>query len=256
MTAGQLAGKVALITGSASGQGRAAAQLFAEHGAAILVVDVNDDGMHETVACIEGAGGRAIAWHADVSQRADCDAMVAAAIEAFGRLDVLYNNAAIQMSGRVVETTEEMWDVTIATNLSAIFWACRAAIPHMLAGDGGAIVNTSSTLGQQGSEGYAAYGAAKAGLIALTRQIAVEYGPKVRANVIAPGSIDTPRFRKVTDGMDDAEGFLAMLQRTIPLRRLGLADDVAQLALFLASDASAYTSGAVIPCDGGLAAFR
>jgi NAD(P)-dependent dehydrogenase (short-subunit alcohol dehydrogenase family) len=256
MTARPLAGKVALITGSASGQGRAAAQLFAEHGAAIVVVDVDDDGASETVEWVERAGGRAIARHADVSQRAGCDAMVATAVEHFGRLDVLYNNAAIQMSGRLVETTEEMWDVTIATNLSAIFWACRAAIPHMLAGDGGSIVNTSSTLGQQGSEGYAAYGAAKAGLIALTRQIAVEYGPTVRANVIAPGSIDTPRFRKVTEGMADAESFLAMLRRTIPLRRLGLADDVAQLALFLASDASAYTSGAVIPCDGGLAAFR
>ena len=256
MSAGQLAGRVALITGSASGQGRAAAQLFAEHGAAIVVVDIDDDGARETVACIEKAGGRAFAMHSDVSTRRDCDAMVAAAVDTYGRLDVLYNNAAIQMSGRVVETTEEMWDITIATNLSAIFWACRAAIPHMLAGAGGSIVNTSSTLGQQGSEGYAAYGAAKAGLIALTRQIAVEYGPKVRANVIAPGSIDTPRFRKVTERMDDAGSFLAMLERTIPMRRLGLADDVAQLALFLASDASAYTSGAVIPCDGGLAAFR
>jgi 3-oxoacyl-[acyl-carrier protein] reductase len=256
MTAGQLAGKVALITGSASGQGRAAAQLFAVHGAAIAVVDVDDDGSRKTVGCIEQAGGRALAVHADVSRRHDCDAMVAAAVDAYGRLDVLYNNAAIQMSGRVVETTEDMWDVTIATNLSAIFWACRAALPHMLAGDGGSIVNTSSTLGQQGSEGYAAYGAAKAGLIALTRQIAVEYGPAVRANVIAPGSIDTPRFRKVTERMDDADSFLAMLRRTIPMRRLGLADDVARLALFLASDASAYTSGAVVPCDGGLAAFR
>jgi len=256
MSAGELAGKVALITGSASGQGRAAAQLFAEHGAAIVVVDVDDDGAGETVARIEQSSGRAIAVHADVSTRRDCDAMVATAVDTYGRLDVLYNNAAIQMSGRLVETTEEMWDVTIATNLSAIFWACRAAIPHMIAGDGGSIINTSSTLGQQGSEGYAAYGAAKAGLIALTRQIAVEYGPKVRANVIAPGSIDTPRFRKVTERMDDAGSFLAMLQRTIPLGRLGLADDVARLALFLAGDGSGYTSGAVIPCDGGLAAFR
>lgn len=256
MAAGQLAGRVALITGSGSGQGRAAAQLFAEHGAAIAVIDIDDDGARETVSCIEQRGGRAFALHADVSTRRDCDAMVAAAIDAYGRLDVLYNNAAIQMSGRVVETTEEMWDVTIATNLSAIFYACRAAIPQMLEGEGGSIVNTSSTLGQQGSEGYAAYGAAKAGLISLTRQIAVEYGPKVRANVIAPGSIDTPRFRKVTERMDDAESFLGMLQRTIPMRRLGLAEDVARLALFLASDASAYTSGAVIPCDGGLAAYR
>ena len=257
MGAGQLAGKVALITGSASGQGRAAAHLFAEHGAAIVVVDIDDDGACGTVAGIEQSGGRALAVHADVSTRRDCDAMVATAVDTYGRLDVLYNNAAIQMSGRLVETTEEMWDVTIATNLSAIFWACRAALPHLLAGDGASIINTSSTLGQQGSEGYAAYGAAKAGLIALTRQIAVEYGPKVRANVIAPGSIDTPRFRKVTERMgDDADRFLAMLERTIPMRRLGRADDVARLALFLASDASAYTSGAVIPCDGGLAAFR
>jgi NAD(P)-dependent dehydrogenase (short-subunit alcohol dehydrogenase family) len=220
-----------------------------------VVVDVDDDGRRD------GRRRRA-SWrpldrvHADVSTRLDCDAMVAAAVDTYGRLDVLYNNAAIQMSGRLVETTEEMWDVTIATNLSAIFWACRAAIPHMLAGDGGSIINTSSTLGQQGSEGYAAYGAAKAGLIALTRQIAVEYGPKVRANVIAPGSIDTPRFRKVTERMDDPGSFLAMLERTIPMGRLGLADDVARLALFLAGDGSGYTSGAVIPCDGGLAAFR
>ena len=175
----QLEGRVALITGAASGQGRAAALLFAEHGAAVVVVDVNDDGANETVACIDRAGGDATAVHADVSLRRDCDTMVAAAVETYGRLDVLYNNAAVQMSGRLVDTTEQMWDLTLATNLSSIFWACRAAIPCMLAGGGGTIVNTSSTLGQSGSEGYAAYGAAKAGLIALTRQIAVEYGPRV-----------------------------------------------------------------------------
>ncbi len=251
-----LAGRVALITGAASGQGRAAAQLFAARGASVVVVDVNDDGAHETVALIEKDSGVASAVHADVARRTDCDAMIIAAIDTYGRLDVLYNNAAIQMSGRLVETTEAMWDITIATNLTAIFRACRAAIPHMLAGRRGSIINTSSTLGQQGSEGYAAYGAAKAGLIALTRQIAVEYGPLVRANVIAPGSIDTPRFQRVAEDMDDPDAFLGMLQRTIPLRRLGAAEDVANLALFLASDASAYTSGAVIPCDGGLAAYR
>jgi len=253
---GRLDGKVALITGAGSGMGRAAAELFAREGARVVVSDLAGEAGTATVDAVRAAGGEARFVRADVSRWDDCVAMVRAATDAYGRLDVLYNNAAIQMSGRLVDTTEEMWDVTIATNLSAIFWACRAAIPRMLAGDGGAIVNTSSTLGQQGSEGYAAYGAAKAGLIALTRQIAVEYGPHVRANVIAPGSIDTPRFRKVTEAMDDSAGFLAMLERTIPMRRLGLADDVARLALFLASDASAYTSGAVIPCDGGLAAFR
>jgi NAD(P)-dependent dehydrogenase (short-subunit alcohol dehydrogenase family) len=251
-----LRGKVALITGAASGQGRAAALLFAEHGASVVVADVNEAGAHETVAMIEKEDGQALAVHTDVSRPADCNAMIAATIEAYMRLDVLYNNAAIQMSGRLVETTEAMWDITIATNLTAIFRACRAAIPHMLAGSGGSIINTSSTLGQQGSEGYAAYGAAKAGLIALTRQIAAEYGPHIRANVIAPGSIDTPRFRAVTERLEDPDAFLTMLRGTIPLKRLGEADDVAQLALFLASDMSAYTTGAVIPCDGGLVVYR
>ena len=126
----------------------------------------------------------------------------------------------------------------------------------MVEGEGGSIINTASVLGLIGSEGYAAYGAAKAGLVALTRQLAVEYGPKVRSNVIAPGSIDTPRFRKVLEGMGDADQFVAGLQQTIPLKRLGLAEDVAGIALFLASDLSSYTSGAVIPADGGLAALR
>ncbi|HEX9549317.1 MAG TPA: SDR family oxidoreductase, partial [Acidimicrobiales bacterium] len=175
----------------------------------------------------------------------------------YGRLDVLYNNAAVQMSGRLIECTEEEWDVTLATNLSAIFWACRAAIPRMQAGDGGSVINTASVLGLIGSEGYAAYGAAKAGLVALTRQIAVDYGPTVRANVIAPGSIDTPRFRKVVEAFgEDGEKFVDGLRSTIPLRRLGVANDVAGIALFLASDLSAYVSGAVISADGGLAAMR
>ncbi|MGH9014909.1 MAG: SDR family NAD(P)-dependent oxidoreductase [Acidimicrobiia bacterium] len=251
-----LDGKVALITGAASGQGRAASVRFAEHGARIAVADVDDDGAAETVELVEHAGSKAVAINADVSRRADNDAMVLAAVEAFGRLDVLYNNAAIQMSGRLVDTTEEQWDVTIATNLSAIFWACRAAMPHLREDGGGSIINTASVLGLIGSEGYAAYGAAKAGLVALTRQIATEHGPSVRANVIAPGSIDTPRFRKVVAGMDDGEGFVEGLLDNIPLHRLGTAADVAGIALFLASDLSAYTSGAVIPCDGGLAALR
>jgi NAD(P)-dependent dehydrogenase (short-subunit alcohol dehydrogenase family) len=230
--------------------------LFARHGARIAVIDINDDGAAETVKMVEAAGGESFAMHADVSQRDECNRMVATTMERLGQLDVLYNNAAVQMSGRLVECTEEQWDLTIATNLSAIFWACRAAIPAMLEGDGGSIINTASTLGLIGSEGYAAYGAAKAGLVALTKQIASEYGPTIRANVIAPGSIDTPRFRKVLDGIDDVDGFLTMLTANMPMRRLGTADDIANAALFLASDRSAYTSGAIVPVDGGLSAFR
>jgi NAD(P)-dependent dehydrogenase (short-subunit alcohol dehydrogenase family) len=248
--------RVALITGAASGQGRAASVLFARFGAQVVVADIADEGAAETVAMVTAAGTDAIAIHADVSRREDVDAMVAAAVDRFGRLDILYNNAAVQMSGRLLECTEEQWDVTIATNLTAIFRACRAAIPHMLAGGGGSIINTASVLGLIGSEGYCAYGVAKAGLVALTRQIAVDFGPRIRANVIAPGSIDTPRFRKVLDSLGDADAFLDGLLSHVPLRRLGLAEDIAAMALFLASDLSAYTSGAVLPCDGGLAALR
>jgi NAD(P)-dependent dehydrogenase (short-subunit alcohol dehydrogenase family) len=249
-----LDGQVALITGSGSGQGRAAARLFARHGAAIVVAEIDPVSAKETVALVEGDGGRALAVEVDVSRRADCDAMVQAATDAFGRLDVLYNNAAVQMSGRIVDCTVEQWDLTIATNLSAVFWACRAAIPHMLGGDGGRIVNTASTLGLIGSPGFAVYGPAMAGLVALTRQIATEYGPHVRANVIAPGSIDTPRFRKVAERMPP--DFVPGLEDRIPMHRLGTADDIAGTALYLASDLSDYVSGAVIGVDGGLAAVR
>jgi 3-oxoacyl-[acyl-carrier protein] reductase len=251
-----LEGRVALVTGAASGQGRAASLLFAEHGARVVIADIDDGGAAETVSLLGGDGANALAVHADVSRRADCDAMVTAAVDRFGRLDVLYNNAAVQMSGRLTDTTEADWDLTIATNLSAVFWACRAAIPVMLEGGRGSIISTASVLGLIGSEGYAAYGAAKAGLVALMRQIASEYGPEIRANVIAPGSIDTPRFRKVADEMPDPTAFVDGLARIIPLGRLGTAEDVAGIALFLASDLSSYTSGAVVPADGGLAAMR
>jgi len=251
-----LDGKVALITGAASGQGRAAARLFGAHGAKVVVADVNAEGSAETVRLLEEGDAEGVAIHADVSQRVDIDTMVDTALDRFGHLDVLYNNAAVQMSGRLVECTDDEWDLTIATNLSAIFWACRAALPHLLEGQGGSIINTASTLGLIGSEGYAAYGAAKAGLVLLTKQIAVEYGPAVRANVIAPGSIDTPRFRKVLEKTPGADQFVEGLTRTIPARRLGVAEDVAAIALFLASDQSAYVSGAVIPADGGLAVYR
>ena len=146
-----LEGKVALITGSASGQGRAAAERFGRHGAAIAVVDIDDEGSAETVRRVEGAGAEAISIHADVSVQADVESMVAAVVERWGRLDVLYNNAAVQMSGRLVECSEDDWDLTIATNLDAVFWACRAALPAMLQGDGGSIINTASVLGLIGS---------------------------------------------------------------------------------------------------------
>ncbi len=254
MPPGLLDGRVALITGGASGQGRAAAGLFAYQGARVVVADLDDDGAGRTIERVHASGSTGMAVHADVSQRDDCDAMVHATINDFGRLDILYNNAEVQMSGRLVDTSGDDWDLVMATNLDAVFWTCRAALPHLIDSGNASIINTASVLGLTGSEGYAAYGAAKAGLVALTRQIATEYGPAVRANVIAPGSIDTPQFRAVAETMPDA--FVANLEATIPLHRLGTAADVAGIALFLASDLSAYTTGTVIPADGGLAALR
>jgi NAD(P)-dependent dehydrogenase (short-subunit alcohol dehydrogenase family) len=216
----QLVDRVALITGAASDRGRAAAQLMAEQGAAVVAVDIDDDGAHETVERIEKDGGRATALHADVSARHNCDAMVATTIETYARLDVLANFAATGMPSRLVDTTEDAWDATIAINLSAVFWTCRAAIPQMLNGQGGIIVNACSTLGWPEAPDHVAAGAARAGLIALTRRISAEYAPRVRANVIAP----------------DTNGW-------------GAPDAVARLALLLVGDASAHPSGAVIPCD-------
>jgi NAD(P)-dependent dehydrogenase (short-subunit alcohol dehydrogenase family) len=252
--AGLLDGRVALITGGASGHGRAAAALFGYQGARVVVADLDDDAAGQTIERVHASGSTGMAVHADVTQRADCDAMVNATINDFGRLDILYNNAPVQMSGRLVDTSEDDWDLVMATNLDAVFWTCRAALPHLVESGNASIISTASVLGLTGAEGSAAYGAANAGLVALMRQIATEYGPAVRANVIAPGSIDTPRFRTVAETMPAA--FVPNLEATIPLHRLGTAEDVAGIALFLASDLAAYTTGAVIPADGGLAALR
>jgi 2-hydroxycyclohexanecarboxyl-CoA dehydrogenase len=252
--AGLLDGRVALITGGASGHGRAAAALFAYQGARVVVADLDDDAAGQAIERVHASGSTGMAVHADVAQRAECDAMVNTTINDFGRLDILFNNAPVQMSGRLVDTSEDDWDLVMATNLDAVFWTCRAALPHLVETGNASIISTASVLGLTGAEGSAAYGAANAGLVALMRQIATEYGPAVRANVIAPGSIDSPRFR--TDAETMPAAFVPNLEATIPLHRLGTPEDVAGVALFLASDLAAYTTGAVIPADGGLAALR
>ena len=242
-----LADRVALITGAASGQGQAAALLFAGAGARIAVVDVDDAGAAATVAQVIAAGGEAIALHADVSERAAVDRMVAATVDRFGRLDVLYNNAAVQMSGRLVDCSDADWDRTIATNLSAIFWACRAAVPHLRASGRGSIINTASVLGLIGAEGYAAYGAAKAGLVALSRQLATELAPTVRVNVIAPGRFPS----KMTQHIATDEAAMAEDTALIPMQRWGREEEMAALAISLASTAGAYMTGVIVPIDGG-----
>ncbi|HEY8217549.1 MAG TPA: SDR family NAD(P)-dependent oxidoreductase [Acidimicrobiia bacterium] len=249
-----LADRVALITGAGSGQGRAAAELFARHGARVVVADIDDTAAAQTVALLDGSDERHVAVHADVSRRADCEAMVDATIAACGRIDVLYNNAARYIPCALLDCSDDDWDATIDTNLSAIFWTCRAAVPHMVAGGRGSIVNTASVGADAAAPGYVAYGPSKAGVVALTRQIAIDYGPAVRANVVAPGGIETPMYRLAHGTEDDYDAYVERATARIPLRRLGRPEDVAHVALLLASDATAYVSGAVAPVDGGLVA--
>jgi 3-oxoacyl-[acyl-carrier protein] reductase len=247
---GDLEGKTALVTGGGKGIGRAICQTLAGMGARVVVNYRSDRAAaEETAGSLPGGS----AHQADVGDPAQVEGM----IKAVGRVDVLVNNAGAVRDKLLIQMSPPDWEDLIRTDLLSAFATTKAAIMSgMMRARWGRIVNISSIVGLTGNAGQSNYAAAKAGLVALTRQIAVEYAPAIRANVIAPGSIDTPRFRKVADAMDDPQAFLDGLRNTIPLQRLGGADDISKIALFLASDESAYTSGAVIPCDGGLAAYR
>ena len=249
----RLAGKAALITGAASGIGRASALLFAREGARVVLADKNETGGREVEEMIRRAGGEALFVKTDVSQHSDCEAMVRATVEAYGRLDVLFNNAGLESSyAFLADQPLEEWSALIDVNLKGVLYGTRYGVEQMLENGGGAIVNTSSVTGLTGFPFQAAYGATKAGIVNLTLNTALEYGPmNIRANCICPGSIDTPILRAALENVpvDNAEQLLTSL---IPLGRIGLPEEVAAVALFLASDESAYVTGAVIPVDGGL----
>ncbi|HUP73052.1 MAG TPA: glucose 1-dehydrogenase [Acidimicrobiales bacterium] len=245
--------KVALITGAASGMGRAAAVEFAREGAQVAMSDVNEDALAETASLVGAAGGVCISIVGDVSNASDVATMVGRAVDAFGALDVLYSNAAIYLPNRgdapVVDLDEEVWQRVIDVNLKGVYLCAKHAIPAMIRGGGGSIINVSSLAGTRGSRQSHAYAMAKGGVISLTQSLAVTYGPHgIRANAIAPGAIDTPMIRGSAT-LDDASTRAMMAH--LPLGRVGLAEDVARLALFLASDESAYVTGTVQVVDGG-----
>jgi len=247
-------GKVALITGAASGQGRAAALLFAEEGARV-VSDVNGDGAEEVAGEIKGSSGEAVAVATDVSREVEVKAMIEAAIEAFGRLDVLFNNAGVGYSAAdhftmasVVETPEEDWDAVLAINLKGVAMGCKHAIPVMERQGGGAIVNNASINALVGLSGADAYTAAKGGVVSLTRVLAVDWGPKgIRVNCMCPGGVDTPM---IAPAIAD-EAVLGFMRESTPLGRLARAEETARVALVLASEEASYLNGAVFPVDGG-----
>lgn len=256
---GRLAGKVAIVTGAGSGIGRGAAQLFAAEGACVMCADINTQGARETA---EAIGKAAIASTVDVTMPAEVERMVAETVAAFGKLDVLYANAGIGEASTVIDLTIEQWNRMIAINLTSVWLSAKYALPPMIKAGGGSIINQSSTAGLIGIPGVPHYSAAKTGVLGLTRQIAVEYGPQhVRCNAICPSAIPTPLMVTVWEKRARETGSNATIPEQeaaaaakLPLRRLGVVADCANLALFLASDESSWITGAAVPLDGGLTA--
>jgi len=248
----RLTDKVALITGSGWGIGRAEAILFAKEGAKVVVNDVDAAAGEETLALIKQEGGQATFVLADVSKSSEAEMLIQSAVKNFGKLDILVNNAGVGLHREgdcpVAELSEEVWKKTLDTNLNGVFFCCKFAIQEMLKQGGGAIVNTSSTAALFGSNANA-YSASKGGVVALTRSIAFSYGPKkIRANAICPGFIDTPLLHKI---LPDQETLQRVI-RKFPLRVVGKPDDCAYAALYFASDESAFVTGSVIVVDGGM----
>ncbi|MDR3419339.1 MAG: SDR family oxidoreductase [Nevskia sp.] len=250
----ELKDKVAIITGAASGIGRASALRFAEEGARLMLGDLDGDGGEALAAELRSRGSQAQFRRCDVSRPTDCEALVEEALAHYGRLDAAFNNAGIS-DGPVPPGTAdyplELWDRMIAVNLSSVFYCMRCQLPAMLGNGGGAIVNTASIAGQIGFAGVPGYVASKHGVVGLTRTVAVEYaGRGIRCNAIAPGLIETPMTRPVFE----VPQFRDMAAATVPAARLGRAEEVANLVVWLCSDRASYANGAVFPVDGGFLA--
>jgi NAD(P)-dependent dehydrogenase (short-subunit alcohol dehydrogenase family) len=253
MSMGRLEGKVVLVTGAGSGMGRVAAVTFAREGARIVAADVVVSAGQETVTQVRAAGGEAVFTHADVSKEAEVAAAVRAGEEAFGRLDVLYNNAGIfpAEDGSVVDLDEAVWDRVMNVNLKGIYLVCKHGIPALLRAGGGSVINIASFVALVGcTVPQDAYTASKGGVIALTKSLAVQFGPKgIRSNAICPGPIETPLLTEWL--LTDPEAKRVRLAR-IPMGRFGRPEDIVQMGLYLASDESSWTNGAVLVVDGGI----
>ena len=250
----RLEGKAVLMTGGAGEIGRASALLFGSEGANVVVVDLDESRAQVVADDVVAAGGKAIAVRADVSKAADCDAMVAAAEEEYGRLDVLFNNAGIMHAddGDAEQTDEAIWDLTMNVNLKGVWLGCRAGIPALRRAGGGSIVNTASFVALMGAATpQIAYTASKGGVLAMTRELAVIHAREnIRVNALCPGPIRTDLLMKVLETDEKRQRRLVH----IPLGRFGEADEVARAALWLASDESSFTTGATFVVDGGITA--
>ena len=247
-----LEGQVAMVTGAASGIGRGIADLLARMGAAVVVLDIEEAGGAETVSEICRQDGKAIFFRCDVRSAKDCAAAVRIAIQSFGKIDILCNNAGVAIRKGVVDLGEEEWDRVLDVTLKSVYLLSREVIPHMIRNGGGRIVNTGSGWSLKGGPKAAAYCAAKAGVLNLTRAMAIDYGKDhIRVNCVCPGDVDTAMLRGECEQLgEEPDKFMAEAANR-PLRRVGTPDDVAKAVLFLASEMSTWMTGACVVVDGG-----
>lgn len=254
---GRLQGRVAIVTGANSGIGRATARLFAREGAKVVCCDIQETISPRIDQLIAQDGGQAVFAKTDVTQQADCDRMVATALERFGDLDILFNNAGGGIRKQIHQFTDEEWNFVVNLNLNGLFRGVRAAIPHFLKKRSGNIVNTASTFGLLASAEYPAYCATKAAIVNLTREMALDYGPMgIRVNCVCPGAIETPRFRgfppraTMESGMTEAQR-AKMGSSNKALLRMGRPEEIAYGVLFLVSDEASFVTGHALVIDGG-----
>ena len=250
----RLAGKVALITGAGAGIGRATAELFAREGASVGVADLNSTTAAETVEIIRSRGGNAVAITADVSDPAAVERMFQETVQPFGKLNILFNNAGIVKQGRVEDSSVEDWNAQVATTLTSVFLGCKFGIPLLRLQGGGVVINMASIAGVMGIVNRAVYSAAKAGVIGLTRAVALDHASEgIRCVYLAPATIETPSLRdRIESSPDPVEARKAFEARQ-PLGRIGRPDDVAYAALYLASDEATFLTGSGLHVDGGMA---
>ncbi len=247
-----LNGKCAIITGGASGIGRATAELFVEEGAAVAIVDINDAGGVALVEEMRDNGGKAIYVHCDVTRAEDCRRAVQRTIDQLGGLDILFNNAGVIRRADVVEISEADWDMVMAVNVKSVFLMSKFALPAMVEGGGGAIINSASGWGLKGGGKAVSYCASKAAVVNMMRAMAIDHGPQnIRVNCVCPGDTDTAMLRDEAQQLSQSEQQFLVEAADRPMGRYGEPIEVAQAVLFLASEASSYVTGTALVVDGG-----